>query len=91
MAVATGQYKKRIEDLDNRIAELTKLTTVSSPETNAAQAEWEKSVSSSTKPLLAKWQSISQNDTAIPMTEEEQYIHSVTEGIGKVQILTRCF
>ena len=58
MAVATGQYKKRIQDLDNRIAELTKLTTVSSPETNAAQAEWEKSVSSSTKPLLAKWHMI---------------------------------
>ncbi len=55
MPAATGQHKKRIADLDKKIAELTQATMVSSPEIKAAQIQWEQSVASSTKPALGKW------------------------------------
>ena len=55
MAVATGEYKKRLASIEKEIIELTAKTNNSTPETKAAQIEWEKSLSASTKPILMKW------------------------------------
>jgi hypothetical protein len=58
MPAATGQHKKRIADLDKKIADLTKSTLVPSPEIKAAQEKWEKSVIASSKPALGIWRII---------------------------------
>ena len=55
MSVATGQYKKQLAELDEKINALTAKTKVITPEIVAAQADWEKSLSTSSKPLLMKW------------------------------------
>lgn len=55
MAVATGEYKKRLTAIEKEIIELTSKTSISTPETTASQMEWEKSLSTSTKPILMKW------------------------------------
>ena len=55
MAVATGEYKKRLATIDKEIIELTSKPTRAPLETKAAQIEWEKSLSGSTKPILMKW------------------------------------
>ena len=55
MAVATGEYKNRLATIEKEIIELTSKTNKSTTETKAAQIEWEKSLSGSTKPILMKW------------------------------------
>ena len=58
LPAATGQHKKRITDLEKKIADLKEKTMVSSPEIKADQAKWEKSVIASSKPVLGKWRII---------------------------------
>jgi hypothetical protein len=58
LPAATGQHKKRITELEKKIAELKEKTMVSSPEIKTDQAKWEKSVIASSKPVLGKWRII---------------------------------
>ncbi len=58
LQAATGQHKKRISELETKIADLKAKTLISSPEIRTAQKEWEASVVASSKPVLGKWRII---------------------------------
>ncbi|MEO1844893.1 MAG: PSD1 and planctomycete cytochrome C domain-containing protein [Akkermansiaceae bacterium] len=55
MPIATASHKKRAQELEARIASLSKANTVPTPAIVAAQAEWEKGIAVSVEPTLSEW------------------------------------